>query len=1077
LCFFVAVVPVGVFELVGVELVEDEEDELLLPHPATAIVLASTARAVRMAVSGVLLMGRAPIVARRLGGPPYQAPATRIAARARPLAAGRAGMSVELKRPAAAAIDHAPEQRSSGSAWLLAVCCVAQFMVILDLSIVNVALPHIQSALGFTAPQLQWVVDAYAIAFAGFLMLGGRAADHFGQRLTFVIALAAFGVTSLIGGLAPEQLTLIGARGVQGVAAALMAACSLAIITASFPPGPKLHRAIGTWAAMNGLGGSAGVLLGGVITEALSWRWVLLINPPIAIGAAFVAYRVVTERRRAGPESTFDLAGALTLTLGQIVLVFGVVEAGLKGWSTFDALGPIAIGILLLGLFGVIETRVAAEPLIPFKALSKPLQIANNIVLLFSATIFPMWILSSLYLQQVLGLSPLHTGLIFLPMTLVIMLVASRAGKLVSQFGVRAVLGGGLTMLTAGMVLLARIGPSGSGVVYIMIPGLLTAAGIAMSIVPSTIAATQGAKEGQAGLASGLVNTSRQVGGGLGLAVLITLATQHTTHLIGGGEQVPDALTHGFRLGFEIGAGLAAAAALMTFAALPRQASPALPVRRLAIGVGAVLALFAGLTAAFAGSKAPPIGKYTLQDAYSYVSAPSLHPPKIRLLQRASADRLAPGYIFTANFLNLNEPPIRGQSGPLILDRDLQPVWFQPVPERVVAANLSLQRYEGKPVLAWWQGFVTNTGSTENGEYVVVDQHYRTVARLKGADGWVLTLHEIAIDGDKAWVTANKNIARDLSRYGGAYNGALIDSAVQEYDLRTGRLLRNWDALDHIPLGQSEASLPTNGFPWDAYHVNSIDLVGAGKFLVSMRNTWAAYLVDAATGKIEWTLGGKDSDFRFARGAAFQWQHDVTMAPDGTVALFDDHCCRQTGGGTSVPASGPSRAVLLKLDRGAGTATLLAQYGQGERLESEYMGDTRRLAGGGAFIGWGSEPYFSEYDRSGRLLFEGELPGPDLSYRASLEQWEGEPLSRPAGAALRAQGKTVVYASWNGATRLASWRVLAGSGAGASKAVATHAKEGFETAIEVPQGHSSFKLQALDKGGRVIGSSQPFALR
>ena len=307
-----------------------------------------------------------------------------------------------------------------------------------------------------------------------------------------------------------------------------MAACSLAIITSSFPPGPKLHRAIGTWAAMNGLGGAAGVLFGGIITEELSWRWVLLINPPIAIAAALVAYAVVSERRRRADGASFDLAGALTLTVGQMVLVYGVVEAGLKGWDTFAALGPIVLGVVLLAVFGVIETRVASAPLIPFKELTKPLRIANTIVLLFSAALFPMWFVSSLYLQQVLGLSPLHTGLIFLPMTLTIMLVASRAGKLVSHFGVRPVLGGGLIMLTGGLLLFTRIGSSGSAIVYVMIPGLLTAAGIAMSIVPSTIAATQGAKEGQAGLASGLVNTSRQVGGGLGLAVLITLATQRT---------------------------------------------------------------------------------------------------------------------------------------------------------------------------------------------------------------------------------------------------------------------------------------------------------------------------------------------------------------------------------------------------------------------------------------------------------------------------------------------------------------------------------------------------------------------
>ena len=223
-------------------------------------------------------------------------------------------------------------------------------MVILDLSIVNVALPSIQSSLGFSSPALQWVIDAYAITFAGFLMFAGRAADHFGQRRTFVAALLLFGLASLAGGAAPSQEVLVGARAVQGLGGALMAACSLAIITASFPPGPRLHRAIGLWAAMNGLGGAAGVLLGGIITEVLSWRWVLLINPPIAIAAALVAYAVVVERRRAKDGASFDLAGAVTLTVGQIVLVYGVVEAGLKGWDTFDALGPIVLGLLLLAL-------------------------------------------------------------------------------------------------------------------------------------------------------------------------------------------------------------------------------------------------------------------------------------------------------------------------------------------------------------------------------------------------------------------------------------------------------------------------------------------------------------------------------------------------------------------------------------------------------------------------------------------------------------------------------------------------------------------------------------------------------
>ena len=948
-------------------------------------------------------------------------------------------------------------------------------MVILDLSIVNVALPSIQLNLGFSAPELQWIVDAYAITFAGFLMFGGRAADHFGQRRMFVLALVLFGLASLAGGAAQGREMLIVARAAQGLGGALMAACSLAIITSSFAPGPQLHRAIGAWAAMNGLGGAAGVLFGGIITQEISWRWVLLINPPIAIAAALVAYAVVSERRGTRAGKTFDLAGALTLTIGQMVLVFGVVEAGLKGWSTFAALGPILGGVALLVVFGVIESRLASEPLIPFRELTKPLRIANNIVLLFSASLFPMWFVSSLYLQQVLGLSPLHTGLIFLPMTLMIMLVASRTGRLVSSFGVRPVLGGGLVMLTGGMLLLAKVGSSGSPIVYIMIPGLLTAAGIAMSIVPSTIAATQSAKEGQAGLASGLVNTSRQVGGGLGLAVLVTLATQRSSHLIGTGQQVPQALTDGFRLAYLIGAGLAGAAALVTFTAMPRPAGAARgAARRLAVAISVVVVGFVAIDQAFAGSHGAPVGAYTTRGAYSFVTAPSLHPPVLRRDGPTLSGKLAGGYILTANFYNLNYPPLVGQSGPLILDNDLQPVWFQPVPEKLVASNLSLQTYQGKPALAWWQGVVTNTGSTESGEDVVVNQHYQPVARLKAKDGWVLTLHELLISGEDVWVTANKNIAKNLSSYGGAYNGALIDSAVQEYNLKTGRLLRSWDALEHIPLGDSYASVPTNGFPWDAYHVNSIDLSGNGTFLVSMRNTWAAYLVDIATGRIEWTLGGRHSSFEFGPGAAFQWQHDVKLQSGSTVSMFDDHCCQLTGGGTSVPATAASRGLVLELDQSTHTAKLVAQYPGGNQFETEYMGDTEPLANGSTFVGWGSEPYFSEYSRSGQRLLQASFPGSDLSYRETLDPWVGEPLTQPAGAARQRDGGTTVYASWNGATQVVSWRVLAAVGAGRQSAIASAARSGFETAIPVPARYTSFKVQALGAGGHVIGTSQPF---
>ncbi len=989
----------------------------------------------------------------------------------RPPAEREDGQGLKPKRP----------HVGSRSAWLLTVCCVAQFMVILDLSIVNVALPSIQSALNFSSAELQWVVDAYAISFAGFLMLGGRVADGFGQRRTFVAALLLFAAASAAGGAAPTRELLITARGVQGFSCAFMAASSLAIITSSFEPGPQLHRAIGLWAAMNGLGGAAGTLFGGIITQELSWRWVLLINPPIGIAAAIVAYSVVSERRRATDGHAFDLSGAITLTAGQMVLVYGVVEAGLRGWHSFNALGPIILGAALLVAFCVIEVRFASAPLVPFKELTKPLRDANGIVLLFSAALFPMWYLSSLYLQQVLGLSPLKAGLTFLPMALTIMIVARSAGKLVSRFGVRSVLGSGLIMMTVGLLLFTKIASSGSAIVYVVVPGILTAAGIALSIVPSTIAATQGAKQGQAGLASGLVNTSRQIGGGLGIAVLITLATTRSSHLIGGGSGVPQALTEGFRLGFYIAAGLCAMAALATFLVLPTPAAAQRPTTtrriQIAAAVGLIVAGFIGLDFGVGGSHGAPIGSYTTKNSYSFVSEPGLHPPLVRPNGPTNSTRLAPGYIFLGGFYDLNYPPMVGQSGPLMLDNRLQPVWFKPVPTRFIASNLSLQTWAGKPVLAWWQGVVTNTGATEKGEYVIVDQHYRTLATLHGANGWVLTVHELVIRGNHAWVTANRNVPRDLSKYGGAYNGAFIDSAVQEYDLKSGKLLRTWDALRHIPLSDSQATLPTNGFPWDAYHVNAINLLGDGTFVVSMRNTWAAYKVDIATGRIIWTLGGRHSNFRFGSGAQFQWQHDVILYPGSPyISVFDDHCCQITGGGTYVSPSAPSRGLVLKLDQRARTATLAGQYFHGADFDAQYMGSIQPLAGGNELVGWGSAPYLSEYSPSGQLLMDAVFPGHDLSYRARVEPWVGLPLYPPAGAARRSGSKTLVYASWNGATRVASWKVLAAHGSGRMAVVGWYNTSGFETAMPVAPGYGRFQVQALDSSRHVIGTSRPFSL-
>jgi EmrB/QacA subfamily drug resistance transporter len=966
--------------------------------------------------------------------------------------------------------------RFGGRGVLLGVCCVAQFMVILDLSIVNVALPSIQVSLRFSSADLQWVVDAYAIVFAGFLMLAGRGADIFGQRRVFTLALVVFGLASLAGGTAPTSGVLILARGVQGLGGALMAASSLAIITSSFE-GHDRHRAIALWGAMNGAGGAAGTLFGGIITQEASWRWVLLINAPIAVGAVIVARAVVTERR-SDKRRSIDLAGALLLTTGLLIEAYGGVTAGNDGWGSAAALVPIVLGSVLLSFFPVIERRAKA-PLVPQDALTRPLKVINTIVLLFSSALFPMWFIGSLYLQQVLALSPLDTGLVFLPMALTIFACASQAGKLVSRAGVRPVLGGGLLMMTAGMALFGRIQPSGSPIQYVMLPGILTAMGIGFSIVPSTIAATQGARPGEAGLASGLVNTSRQVGGGLGLAILISIATQYTSHLVGQQHEILSALTDGFRIGYLIGAGLVAAAALVTFLLVPRTQPAARPGfgRWVVSGALTVVACFAAIEFGVPQTHAAPIGTFTTKGAYTFASAPGLHPPKVQLYRGPGAKRQQlPGYVLMANFYDLTKHPMVGQSGPLILDSQMQPVWFQPVPTDVVASNLDAQTYDGQPVLTWWQGVVTPTGLISSGEDVVVNQHYQRVATLKATGGWVLTLHTFLIHGNDAWVTANRNVPADLSRYGGVNNGTLVQSAVQEYDLRTGKLLYSWNATGHIPLTDSYTQPPPNGFPWDAYHVNSISVGGDGTFVVSMRNTSAAYKVNIATGRVLWVLGGKRSSFKIPATDSFSWQHDVEVHGSSTITMFDDDCCEITGAGQYLAPAGPSRALELKLDPATHTVTQIAQYSHGLTFDAEYMGNTQLLSDGDVFVGWGQVPYMSLYTKSGRLLLDGVLPTPDMSYRAYVRHWVGEPLTRPTGAARRAGGETTVYASWNGATKVVAWRVLALAASTATRKLAQQRRTGFETAIRVGSAAGRFEVEALDAGGKVIGTSRSFGL-
>ncbi len=654
---------------------------------------------------------------------------------------------------------------------------------------------------------------------------------------------------------------------------------------------------------MNGAGGAIGVLLSGMITQWTSWRWILLINVPIGIVTAIAAIRIVSERR-SGKRESFDVLGAAVLTLGQVLIAYGCVNAGTDGWGTTAAWIPIIIGAALLALFPVVESR-AKSPADTAQVAHQHLKLVNLIVLLFSAALFPMWYMGSLYMQQVLSLQPITTGIAFLPMALMIMFCASRAGKLVSRFGVKPVLAGGLTFMTCGMALFARSQPSGSAIQYIILPGLLMTTGIGFSIVPSTIAAIQNASPDRAGLASGLVNTSRQIGGSLGLAVLISIATLHTSNLIssqrrgraGADRRLPPRLPGRRRLL----RGRAAADARLprrSGAGAPLGAGPAAAPgptgnpRSVAGAVGVVVAVFAVL--AFGLPRTHGAADRRVHDqghAQLRLGAPDLHPPKItggptsvgEQASRRHHDRqLLRPHPAADGRPERPADPRRQPAADLVqagADRTSSPRTCWPRPTT------------GKPVLSWWQGDVTATGQINSGEDIVVNQHYQKIATLKGEDGWIPTLHEFVIRGHDAWVTANKNVPAQLAKYGGVNGGAMIDSAVQEYDLRTGKLVYSWVASKHISENDSYAVPPENGFPWDVYHVNSVDPLSNGTFLVSMRNTWAVYLVNEKTGKIEWTLGGKHSSFKLPKADRFQWQHDAQMLNPTTLSVFDDHCC------------------------------------------------------------------------------------------------------------------------------------------------------------------------------------------
>jgi EmrB/QacA subfamily drug resistance transporter len=453
---------------------------------------------------------------------------------------------------------------STDRRWLaLVLLAAAQFVVVLDASIVNVALPSIGTALDFSQDNLSWVVNAYTLTFGGFLLLGGRMADLLGRRRMFIAGLVLFAGASLAGGLAQSDVWLIAARAVQGLGAALLSPAALSLVTVLFEEGPDRNKALGVWGAVAGSGGAAGVLLGGMLTEWAGWEWVLFVNVPIGLVAAFLAPRLLPESRNEGHRH-FDVAGAVTVTAGLSLLVYSLVNANQAGWGSLTTLGLLAIAIVLITGFVFIE-RSTRAPLVPFPGIFRVRTIRgiNVTGLLIAMALFSMFFFISLYMQQVLGFDALKTGVAYLPLAVGIIISAGIASGLTTRFGVKPVLVAGLILTAIGLYWFSLISPDGTYVGDILFPALISAFGLGLSFVPMTIAAVAGVEPHEAGLASGLINTSQQVGGALGLAILAAIANTRTDSLTESGSSLPVALTEGFQIALLVGAGFAVLGAIL----------------------------------------------------------------------------------------------------------------------------------------------------------------------------------------------------------------------------------------------------------------------------------------------------------------------------------------------------------------------------------------------------------------------------------------------------------------------------------------------------------------------------------
>jgi hypothetical protein len=452
-------------------------------------------------------------------------------------------------------------------------------------------------------------------------------------------------------------------------------------------------------------------------------------------------------------------------------------------------------------------------------------------------------------------------------------------------------------------------------------------------------------------------------------------------------------------------------------------------------------------------------------DDQHFYSRPDLQPPSVSV--SVSSGRQSLGRLLLAPYAG------QGQYGPMILDNSGRLVWFQPLLPGERAADLRVQEYEGQPVLTWWQDPLPAGGRSDAG-IVIADSSYRQLAIVRAGNGYKVDLHAFQIvPGNIGLLTIYSGIRCNLHAYRGPADGAVADTLVQEIDLKTGLVRFEWHSLDHVALGDSYMPMgwKENGslkHPWDWFHINAVSPQPDGSMLVDSRNTWTAYEVNGRSGQVLWQLGGKHSSFAMGPGTRTAWQHDVRWQPNGTVTFFDN--------GATPKEHSQSRGVVLRLDLRHRRATFVQSFMHTPPLLTASQGDLQALSGGDWFVGWGQVPYFSEFAPNGKLVFDAHLPARFQSYTVFKFPWSGHPSEPPRIALRRAHGHTLLYASWNGATELSSWRVVGGAKGGQLTPIVGALRNGFETAVTLPGAPRYVAAQALDASGKVLGTSATLRL-